>query len=358
MKKIDIYIIKKFLGTFFFAIALIISIAVVFDFSEKIDNFIEGGAPLSAILFDYYLNFIPYYANLFSFLFTFISVIYFTSRMANRSEIVAIRSTGVSFERLLVPYFISAAIIALISFILGAFVIPKANMGRLQFEDKYMKGEYFYDKKNIHKQVRPGTFIYMESYNNQVDIGYKFSIDKFEDGKLKRKLISDYIKWDSTKNKWTIHNYYIRHIDGMDERIEKGKRKDTTLRIRPDEFKKRLNYVKTMTLGEVNRYIETKRRRGNAHIENFEIEKHQRIAFPFSTFILTLIGVSLASRRIRGGTGMHIGLGLLLSFAYILFMETSFQFSIEGGMDPLLAVWTPNIIFGAIALILYRFTPK
>ena len=358
MKKIDVYIIKKFLGTFFFAIVLIITIAIVFDFSEKIDNFIEKEAPLSAIFLDYYLNFIPYFANLFSFLFTFIAVIYFTSRMSNRSEIVAIRASGVSFERFLRTYFISAFIIAGLSFFLSSYVIPKANETRLQFEDKYIRDHFYYSDRNIHKQVKPGTFIYMESYNNRIDIGYNFSIEHFEDGQLKRKLMSDYIKWDTTQNKWRIHNYYIRYIDGMNERIEKGARKDTTLRIKPKEFKRRVNFVETMTLGQLNDYIEEQRLRGNSQLENFLIEKHKRVAFPFSTFILTVIGAAVASRRVKGGTGMHIGLGIALSFTYILFMQVSFQFAINGSMSPLLAVWVPNIIFGIIALILYYTTPK
>lgn len=358
MKKIDVYIIKKFLGTFFFAIVLIITIAIVFDFSEKIDNFIEKEAPASAIFFDYYLNFIPYFANLFSFLFTFVAVIYFTSRMANRSEIVAIRASGVSFERFLVPYFISAFIIALLSFLLSAWVIPRANETRLAFQDKYIKHRFYYSERNIHKQVQPGTFVYMESYNNRIDIGYNFSLEHFEDGKLTRKLMSDYIKWDTTKNKWVIHNYYIRHIDGMQERLEKGARKDTTLRIHPQEFKRRLNFVETMTLPELNDYIEEQYLRGNSHMENFLIEKHKRVAFPFSTFILTVIGATVASRRMKGGTGAHIGLGIGLSFTYILFMQVSFQFSISGNMSPLLAVWIPNIIFALIAAVLYYFTPK
>lgn len=358
LKKLDVYIIKQFLGTFFFSIALIITIAIVFDFSEKIDNFIDKEAPIKAIFLDYYLNFIPYFANLFSFLFTFIAVIYFTSRMANRSETVAIRASGVSFARFLRPYFISAFIIAVISFFLSALIIPKANSVRLDFEEKYIRGHYYYSDRNIHKQVQPGTFIYMESYNNRVDIGYNFSIEHFEDGKLKRKLMSDYIKWDSTKNKWTIHNYYIRHIKGNRETLEKGARKDTTLRIQPKEFKRRLNFVETMTLGELDDYIDEQYLRGNSHMENFLIEKHKRIAFPFSSFILTLIGASLASRRVKGGTGAHIGLGIALSFTYILFMQVSFQFAIGGTMSPLLAVWIPNIIFGIVAGILYYRTPQ
>lgn len=358
MKKLDVYIIKKFLGTFFFAIVLIITIAIVFDFSEKIDNFIEKEAPMSGIFLDYYLNFIPYFANLFSFLFTFIAVIYFTSRMSNRSEIVAIRASGVSFERFLRPYFISAFIIAGLSFFLSSYVIPKANETRLEFEDKYIRNQFYYSDRNIHKQVKPGTFIYMESYNNRIDIGYNFSIEHYEEGLLKRKLMSDYIKWDTTRNKWRIHNYYIRYIDGTNERLEKGARKDTTLRIKPKEFKRRVNFVETMTQGELNDYIEEQRLRGNSQLENFLIEKHKRAAFPFSTFILTVIGATLASRKVKGGTGAHIGVGIALSFTYILFMQVSFQFAISGNMSPLLAVWVPNIIFGAIALVLYYFTPK
>ncbi len=358
MKKLDIYIIKKFLGTFFYAIVIIILIAVVFDYSEKIDDFLENQAPFSAIIFDYYLNFVPFFANLFSHLFTFIAVIYFTSKMASTSEITAILSSGISFNRMLVPYFISAVIIALFTFTLGSYIIPPANKTRLAFEEQYIFSRYNNTERHIHRQLAPGVLIYMENYSSTNDIGYKFSIEKFEDSKLKSKLLSDYIKWDTIKNKWTIHNYTIREINDMDETLITGREIDTTLNMTPEEFRTRQNVVETMNLNELNRFIDKQIERGVESIEYYLIEKHKRIAAPFSVFILTLIGVSLSVRKTRGGIGAHIGLGILLSFSHILFMQVSHQFAISGSMSPMIAVWVPNILFLFIGIGLYFNAPK
>ena len=358
LKKIDIYIIKKFLGTYFFAIVIIISIAVVFDFSERIENFIEKSAPFKAIVFDYYKNFIPYFANLFSSLFTFVAVIFFTSKMAYNTEIIAILSSGVSFQRMLYPYFISALVIALLSFVLMAYVIPPANQTRLDFTYKYIRSPIRNTEKNIHRQIEPGVFVYMKSYSVSTDMAYKFSIEKFEDGILKSKLISDYAKWDSTKSKWRIQNYYIRDIDGLNERITTGSSIDTTLNMHPEEFKRIANFTETMNLPELNRYIKDQRMQGADNVIELLIDKYQRFAWPFSTFILTLIGVALSSRKIRGGIGMHIGFGLLLSFSYLLFMQFSKMFAISGSINPLFAVWLPNIVYVVIGIFLYRVAPK
>jgi len=357
-KIIDIYIIKKFLGTYFFAILLIISIAVVFDVSEKIEDFIEKEAPLRAIVFDYYLNFIPYFANLFSSLFTFIAVIFFTSKMAYNTEIIAILSNGVSFRRMLYPYFISALVIALFNFALLAYIIPPANAVRLDFTYKYIKNPIRNTDKNIHRQVEPGLFIYMKSYNTTNDVGYKFSMEHFdENGDLQSKLMSDYVKWDSTQNKWTIRNYYIREIDGLDENIITGTSIDTALNMKPEEFKRIAQFTETMNIHELNNYIDEQRMQG-ADVISLLIDKYSRVAYPFSTFILTLIGVSLSSRKVRGGIGMHIGFGLLLSFSYILFMRFSTMFAVNGTMNPLFAVWFPNLVYAIISLFLYRLAPK
>lgn len=358
MKKLDIYIIKKFLGTFFYAITLIVLITIVFDISEKIDDFIEKQAPIKAIVFDYYLNFIPYWIILFSSLFTFISVIFFTSKMTNNFEIVAILSSGVSFKRMLVPYFVGAFIIAVFSFLLASYLIPHANKTRLEFENTYIKNPYINYDRNIHKQIEPGVYVYMESYNNFNEIGYKFSIEKFENGKLVSKLISDYIKWDSTINKWQINNYYIRRFDRINETLEKGKTIDTTLNIHPSDFTRRLNIVETMDLNELNNFIEEQKLQGSENIETYLIEKYKRIANPFATFILTLIGATLAARKTKGGIGAHIGLGILIAFSYILFMQFSTTFAIEGNMNTLLAVWIPNILYSFIGIFLYKMSPK
>lgn len=358
MKKLDLYIIKKFIGTYFYAILLIVGIAVIFDISEKIDDFMEKGAPLSAIIFKYYINFIPYFANLFSSLFTFIAVIFFTSKMAYNTEIIAILSSGVSFKRMMYPYFISATIIAVFSFVLNSFIIPPANGVRIDFENKYIKKPYQNSERNIHKQVRPGMFVYMRSYNSYSQIAYNLSIEKFENGELKSKLISDFAQWDSTKQKWVANKYYIREYQQNGEKITTGQTIDTSFYLSPKDFNRRLNIIETMNLFQLNEFIDEQKLQGADNIELLLIEKYSRFAYPFSAFILTLIGVSLSSRKVRGGIGLHIGLGLAISFTYILFMRFSTMFAVGGHLSPLVSVWLPNFIFAFIAVGLYRMAPK
>lgn len=358
MYKLDWYIIKKFLGTFFFSITLILLIVVVFDISEKIDDFIEKEAPLNTIIFEYYLNFIPYFGNLFSPLFTFIAVIFFTSKMASNTEIVSILSSGVSFQRILLPFMISATIIGSLSFLLGNFIIPPANEVRLEFENTYIKNPYRNRDKNIHMQISPGNFVYMESYNNIKNIGYKFSMEQFKKGELQQKLFSNYVEWDSTTSKWNIHHYFMRKFDGLNEVLTEGKQLDTLINLHPDDFNVRLNNVKTMNFFELNNYIAEERMKGSKNLVFHLIEKHKRMAFPFATIILTLIAVAFASRKVRGGIGLHLGAGLLISFSYILFMQVSTTFATNGDLSPGLAVWIPNLMYMGLATYLLRRAPK
>ncbi|MCB8994359.1 MAG: LptF/LptG family permease [Bacteroidales bacterium] len=359
LKIIDLYIIKKFLGTFVYSIVLILALAVIFDLSEKIDDFIESSAPVKEVVFEYYLNFIPYFAVLFSALFTFISVIFFTSKMAYNTEIIAILSSGVSFRRMLLPYFISASIIAFFAFMLSNFVIPKANKTKLEFEEKYIhKRPQTYTRKNIHKQIEPGVFVYLESYSTVSNTGYNFSIEKFENGKLISKTMADQIVWDTASLDWRMRRYYTRDFNGLQEKITEGNTKDTSIRLDPADFSRRLNAVEAMSYNELNEFISVSRMQGETNLVAYLIEKYKRTAFPFSTFILTLIGVTVSSRKVRGGIGAQLGLGLGISFGYILFMQFSSQFAIGGSLPPLLAVWLPNLIFAVVALFLYRFAPK
>ena len=358
LKTIDYYIIRKFIGTYFFAIILIVGIAVIFDLSEKLDDFMEKKPPLSAIVFQYYLNFIPYFANLFSSLFTFIAVIFFTSKMAYNTEIIAILSSGVSFKRMLYPFFVSATIIAVFSFLLNSFIIPPANRIRLDFENNFIKNPYQNREHNIHKQVRPGVFVYMEGFNTYSQTGYKFSIEHFVDGQLQSKLMSDYARWDSTKNKWSVQNYYIREYLPEGQKIVSGTSIDTTVYITPKDFTMRTSVVETMNLFQLNDFIAQQRLQGADTVDVYLIEKYSRWAFPFSTFILTLIGVSLSSRKVRGGIGLHIGIGLAISFTYILFMRFTTMFAVGGLLTPFVAVWLPNVIYAFIAIGLYRMAPK
>jgi lipopolysaccharide export system permease protein len=356
---IDIYIIRKFLGTFVFSILVILALVVIFDFSEKIDDFLENGAPYKAVIFDYYLNFIPYFAVLFSYLFTFISVIFFTSKMAANTEIIALLSSGMSMNRLFRPYFISAVIIAIFSFFMSDLVIPRSNQKRIDFEEKYIhKRPVSFDQRNIHRQIEPGIFIYMERFSNYSKTGSNFSIEKFEDGKLVSKLIADQIIWKPETNNWNIRRYYIRDYNGYEETITEGMEIDSMLRLHPSEFARRPNIVETMSIRELNEFIDDARMKGETNVIAYQIERYKRVATPFATFILTVIGLSVSSRKIRGGIGMHLGIGLSLSFSYILFMQFSSQFSVGGAMAPGLAVWLPNIVFFFIALYLYSKVPK
>ena len=359
IRRIDWYIIKKFLGTYFFAIALIISIAVVFDVNEWIDKFINNKAPVKAIIFDYYANFIPYFSNLFSPLFVFIAVIFFTSKLAENSEIIAMMSTGLSFKRLLRPYMISAAIIAALTYGMGAYVIPKGNVTRLDFEDKYKKKKKKEYVRNVQVEVENGVIAYMERYENYNNTAYRFSLDKFEDKKLVSHLTAKSAVYDTTTiHKWTLKNYMIREMDGLQETITQGDRLDSIIKMEPRDFLIMKGQQETMTSSELSEYIDRQKRRGFANIKEFEIEYHKRIAMSFASFILTVIGVSLSSRKVKGGMGMYLGVGLALSFSYILFQTVSATFAINGNASPFLAVWVPNIVYAIIAIYLYRKAPK
>jgi lipopolysaccharide export system permease protein len=360
LKLIDKYIIRKFLGTFFFCIVLILTIAVVFDFAEKIDNFMEKQAPVKAIIFDYYFNFIPYFAMLFAPLFVFIAVIFFTSKMAVSTEIIAILNCGMSFRRLMWPYFLSAFIIATFTFVLTNYVIPKANLVRMEFEDKYYhSSNKRIPVENIHRMVAKNTYVFMGTFSALTQRGQNFTIEKISDnGYLESKLSAMSVSYDTTKQKWTALNYYIRDIKGNQEIITKGKEIDTTLTITPKDFSRDPDFVGTMTSRELDDYINLLRLQGSDELKLFLIEKYRRFANPFAVFILTLIGVSLSSRKIRGGIGMNIGIGLGLSFSYILFLQFASQFCLKGNLSPILAMWIPNIIYSVIALVLYKLAPK
>ena len=351
LKRIDWYIIKQFLGTYVFAIALIISISVVFDINEKIDKFLNPDVPLKAIIVDYYLNFIPYFANLFSPLFTFIAVI------ADRSEIIAMLASGMSFRRLMLPYAVSATIIAIVTFILNAYIIPPANETRIDFQNKYIRNKKVDYVKNAQLEIEPGVIAYFDSYDARSNMGYRFSLEHFEDKKLISRLTAKSIKYDSLYQ-WTVIDYMIRDFDGMREHISQGSRKDTTLTIVPSDFLISVNDCETMTTPELNTYINRQKKRGIGNIQTFQIEYHKRFATIMAAFILTSIGASLSSRKIKGGMGMNIGIGLALSFSYILFMTVTSTFAINGYVSPAVAAWIPNIVYTFIAIFLYQKAPR
>lgn len=356
-KTIDFYITRKFLGTFFYSILLIISIATVFDISENLDEFISKNIPTKEIIFDYYLNFIPYFANLFSALFTFISVIYFTSKMAYNTEIIAILSSGVSYRRLMRPYMVSATIIAIFSFVLGNYIIPVGSEVRVNFRNTYINQNRSYSETNIHRQIEPDVYIYMRSFSGG-NRGNSFTLEKFEDRKLVEKLTADNIRWDEENEKWIINNYTIRTFDdGRQTGFDKGYRIDTVLNMTPGDFKEGMDLMETLTTPELKTEIKSMHMRG-VNAVAYEVEKHKRFSSPFASFVLTIIGASLASRKIKGGLGFHLGLGLLLSFSYIFFMQITVVFALNGLVPPVVAVWIPNIFYGIIAIFLYRWAAR
>lgn len=330
------------------------SIVIIFDIQEKMEDFIEHNVSLKEIVFNYYIHFFPYFANLFSSLFTFIAVIFFTSKMASHSEIIAMHASGVSFNRFLRPYMISAGIIAMFSLVLVLWIIPESNKIRLDFEERYIYNKFRNRDRNIHRQVRPGMYVYMESINLDSRTAYRLSIEKIEDGKLTSKLVSDYAKWDSVLQKWSAYNYYIREIDGCDEKLTKGYQVDTNIYLTLDDFSQRTIETEKMNINELNKFIEDKKLQGAENIVDYEVHRHMRYAFPFSTFILTLLGVSISNKKKRGGIGVNIGIGLGLSFAYILFMQVTTTFAINADVNPMLSVWIPNITYSIICIFLYR----
>ncbi len=351
-KIIDRYIIKKFLGTYFFAILLLLAIVVMFDINEKLDSFLK--APLDKTLFDYFLNFLPYFANQFSPLFTFIAVIFFTSKLADNSEIIAMLSAGFSFKRLLWPYMFSAAIIATATFVLDAYIIPPANVKRINYTNTYVKNKRVDYGANIMLMVAPGEIAYMSRYDNNTKVGVRFSLEKFDDEKrLVSRLTAQTIHWD-TLYSWRVYDYVIRDVKGDREIIRKGSQLDTMIPFEPRDFLISATDHQMLTTPALNRYIERQKERHVANIQSFQVEYHRRFAMTAAAFILTIIGMSLSSKKVKGGMGLNIGIGLVLSFSYILFMTITQTFAISGLTSPFVAMWIPNIIYTIIAIILYR----
>ena len=356
MNKIDRYIIKKFLGTFFYSLLLLLLIVIVIDFSEKIDDFMQHDLSFFTIISKYYLHFLPYFANLFSPLFIFISVVFFTSKLADNSEIIAIFNSGISFKRFLRPFIISAVFLSVLSFILGSYVIPISNKYRIDFQNKYLKSQKQILRKNIHLQKTENHYYYLEGYNNKRNIGYKFSVENFENGKLINKLRANYIQWNEETKKWTLNKYEIRTFHENGETLKLGEKTDTTLMLLPSDFIVQINLAETMNLKELNKNIESETIKSSGKAKFYKIEKHKRIAFPFAIIILTIIAVALSSKKKKGGIGTNMGLGILISFSYILFFQFSSTLSINGNLEPWIAVWIPNILYIFLGILLLRKT--
>lgn len=357
----DRYIIKKFIGTYIYSIALIISISIVFDINENLAKFATYHAPLRAIVFDYYMNFVPYFANLFSPLFVFIAVIFFTSKLAGNSEIIAMLACGMSFKRLLRPYLISAALIAVLNFYLGAYVIPKGTVVRHDFESLYKNNKKNTTATNIQLMVDKGTVAYISQYDDIRKTGYGFSLYKFDKKKLVSHMTSSIIQYDTISDSryhWKARNYKIRELKGMREKITSGSEIDTLIMMEPMDLIFSKGQQETFTSPELKRYISKQQERGSSNVVQYEVEYHKRIATSFASFILTIIGVSLSSRKRKGGMGMYLGIGLALSFSYILLQTISSTFAINANTPPLLAAWIPNILYAFIAYYCYRQAPN
>lgn len=352
IKLLDFYILKKFLGTYFMATLLFLAVIAMFDVTEKLDAFLS--APLKETLFDYFASFLPYFANQLSPLFVFISVIFFTTKMAGNSEIIAILSSGVSYPRLLRPYMIGAAVIAALTFALSNYIIPPTNVARINYTNKYVKNKSVESGTNIMMMVSPGVVAYISQFENSSKTGYNFSLDKFEGKTLVSRLTAQTAYYDSLKTyHWKMQNYIIRDFDGKKEKITKGSSLDTIIPIEPKDFLISVNDQETLTTPQLSSYIEKQKQRGIANIKGFEIEKEKRIASTAAAFILTLIGMSLSSKKIKAGMGVNIGIGLVLSFSYILFSTITSSLAINGYTSPFIAMEIPNIIYLIIGIFLF-----
>ena len=361
LKILDWYIIRKFIGTYFYSIALIISISIVFDINENLAKFTQYHAPLKAIVVDYYMNFVPYFANLFSPLFVFIAVIFFTSKLAGNSEIISMLAAGVSFKRLMRPYMISAAIISIMTFFLGAYVIPKGTIIRQNFETIYKNKKKNTSAENVQLQVGKGVIAYIQHYDNNLKKGYGFCLDKFEDKKLVSHMTASEIQYDTisdSKYHWKARNWRIRQLKGMRETITSGSVKDTTIMMEPTDLVFSKGQQETFTSPQLRDYISKQIDRGSGNVVQYEVEFHKRIATSFASFILTTIGLSLSSRKRKGGMGLYLGIGLALSFTYIMLQTVSSTFAINADTPPMLAAWIPNIIFTVVAYFCYRKAPN
>lgn len=358
LTKIDWYIIKRFLGAFLLALGLFTVIIIVFDLSEKIDEFMENSAPFTEVIFDYYVNWVPFLLNLFSPVFVFISVIFFTSKMAQKSEIIAILASGVSYRRLLLPYLLTSILLALFSFALFAWVIPHADKTRVVFENQYIRDRSHYTASQIKTQISPGVIMSIGNFNFSDSAGFKISMEHVEDGKLKSKLYADRLTWNKEKETWTLSKWWSREfIDGM-EILSSGAALDTMIPFNPEDFFRKNDDVQMFNLVELDEMIALEEMRGTGNTFFYTTERYKRFAMPFAIIILTIIGVSVASKKTRGGIGLNLGVGLLLSFTFLVVFQFFLAYGSSGALHPLLAVTIPNLIFGGIAFVMYKLAQK
>jgi lipopolysaccharide export system permease protein len=352
MKLIDVYILKKFLISFFFVVVLLISVIVIIDITERIDDFVTCGATLQEVIFNYYLNFVPYIANMLS------ATVFVTARLAAHTEIIAILSSGISFKRMLLPYFIGSAMIAIGTFYLIGWVIPKANKGRVDFENRYFEMDYFFEGRNVHMKISNDTYVYLESYNSNMNIGYQFTLERMRNNKLEYKLKTDKIEWDSTLHLWKINTYSEREILNGKETYKQGLHKNLKINLTPKDFGNSYMLQSTFTLTELIAYIKELENKGAENINIYLVEKYERYTYPFAIIILTMIGVVVSARKSREGTGFQIAFGFILAAIYILMVIVSRNFANVGDISPLIAAWIPNTVFSFIGFQMYKNVPK
>ncbi|MCC5920434.1 MAG: LptF/LptG family permease [Cyclobacteriaceae bacterium] len=357
MKLIDRYIFFKIISTFVFVVAILVSIIVVIDFTEKNDDFIQHNLGAADII-SYYLAFIPFVANLITPITTFIAVVFVTAKLAGKVEIIAILSSGISFTRMMFPYFLAAIIIAVASFYLTGYIIPNSNKFRVAFEVEYFKKPFYFNERNVHIKEGPETYLYLESYNNQSDIGYKFTLETIAEGELTDKLMARRIKWDADSSHWTIFDWQLRSFDGFNEKVTMGSVLDTVLSITPSDFANQYRMNEALTIDELNAYISKLKNRGADDIAEYEIELYIRYMSPFAVIILTFIGLIVSARKVRGGSGVQIAAGFLIAFIFLIFFILSRSIAQAGTINPILAVWIPNIVFSIVGFVLYKTVPR
>lgn len=358
MTILDRYILRQFLGTYVLATILFLCVIAMFDITEKLDAFLT--APLKETLFDYFASFLPYFANQLSPLFVFISVIFFTSKLAGNSEIIAILSSGISYRRLLRPYMFGAAILAALTFLLSNYIIPPTNVARIAYTNKYVRNKSVETGTNIQLMASPGNVVYMSRFENYNKTAYRFSMDRFDKDKtIVSRLTARTAQYDSTRQyHWKLRDYMIRDFDGMKEKVRSGYTLDTIIPIEPKDFLISVNDQETLTTPQLSDYIEKQKMRGVANIKAFEIERERRYAATAAAFILTLIGMSLSSKKVKGGMGINIGIGLVLSFSYILFSTVTSSLAINGLTSPFVAMEIPNVVYLLIGIYLFRRVSK
>lgn len=366
LKKIDRYIIRKFLSTTIFMVLVFCVIAMVIDASEKTDDFVKSGLNSYQIFTQYFAGFIPFIISMIFPLMTFIAVIFFTSKMSGQSEIVAILSGGVPFNRFLRPYLIGALILGGVFWYACQFWIPKANEIRGNFQSKYIdsKNSYeigqFYGKgSNFYIRVDSNSFAGLRNYDTGSRAATNgFFMERVIGNKMVYNIRADYMRWDTTRKSWVLQGGVERTIDGLKETLTPFQEKVIRLNVKPSEIKPDKYLKDKMTTPELNRFIRAEELRGTEGLNDYKVERYRRDATPFSVLILTIIGAVIASRKTRGGSGLHLAVGIVLAAVFVVMDKFSLTFSTKSDFPPVLAAWTPNLIFACIAYYLYRTAPK